>query len=392
MTTTTTERIDWTCPTCGKFVSNARPPVRCGKCQTSSDPAPAPRPARGMEATCRHLGPIVDWSERTGCRGTLVRDPLYHCERRSLTVLRGFGCDKPTGDTCRGCARSGDDWEPLDDSPRYVTTDDLIRDALSLTTRLPPIRRVFGVARSGMIPAAAIACAMSAELWTIDIHSRKIREAGTGFRMGAVAVPDDAPSLIVDDSAYTGRSLEDAAAAVSALDCRPLKCAVYTSPKMTRKLDLFAAVLREHVFEWNVGAAPYSDSLGFDLDGILCRDFTEAEDDDGPRYLETMRSIRPSPIRIRRPASIITARLERYRAETEAWLRRHGHAWRSLDLGPWSSPAERTFEAIVEWKAERIVSRNLSTFVESCPHLALALHQRTGRTVACPATRELHVA
>lgn len=389
--TTTTDRIDWTCPGCGTFIPGAAPPVRCGRCRISSEPEPRRLDLR-MEATCRHLGPIVDWSERIGCRGTLVRDPLYRCEARDLTVLRGFGCDKPAGDTCRNCARSGGGWEPLDESPRYVTTEDLIRDALSLTERLPPIRRVFGVARSGLIPAAAIACAMSAELWTVDIHSRKIREAGTGFRMGAVSVPDDAPSLIVDDSAYTGRSLEAAAAAVAPLDCRPLKCAIYTAPKMARKLDLFASVLREHVFEWNVGAAPYSDSLGFDLDGILCRDFALDEDDDGPRYLAAMRAMRPTVIRIRRPASIITARLERYRDETEAWLRRHGHVWRSLDLGPWSTNEERTFDEIVRWKSERLVARGVSTFIESCPHLARSIHDRTGRTVACPATRELHVA
>lgn len=280
-----------------------------------------------------------------------------------------------------------------EDRPRYVTTADLIADTHALVARLPPLRRVYGIARSGMIPASVIACALSAELWSVDIHRGVAIEVGTGFRMGAVAIPPDAPSLVIDDSAYTGVSLERAMAIVAQHEptAAPLKAAVYSSRKLAPRLDLHAATMTHHVFEWNLGAAPYSDILGFDLDGVLCRDFTAEEDDDGERYLAAMLAMRPSPIRIRRPAAIITARLVRYRQETEFWLRRHGHLWRSLDLGPWSSRTTRTFGRVADWKAERIIARSIGTFVESCPHLAMALARRTGRLIACSTTRELHV-
>ena len=83
--------------------------------------------------------------------------------------------------------------------------------------------------------------------------------------------------------------------------------------------------------------------------------------------------------------AIITARLEKYRAETEAWLADYGIRYKELVMGPWLTKAERERSDVAAWKAKEFDRTGLELFVESDPAQAKAIHRQTGKNVLCPA-------
>ena len=79
----------------------------------------------------------------------------------------------------------------------------------------------------------------------------------------------------------------------------------------------------------------------FDLDGILCGDCPAEDDDDGERYRRFLETATPQAVPRGPVHSIVTARLEAWRPETEAWLARHGIAYGRLVMLELASDAER---------------------------------------------------
>ncbi len=73
--------------------------------------------------------------------------------------------------------------------------------------------------------------------------------------------------------------------------------------------------------------------------------------------------------------AIVTGRLERFRPQTEAWLRRHGVEYGSLVM----NPGDRKH---AEFKADAYRSLGGALgFVESSRQQAAEIHERTGRPV-----------
>jgi len=246
----------------------------------------------------------------------------------------------------------------------FVTTRQLVDDAMALASGLPSPARVIGIARSGMIPASVIATLLGAELWSIDQHSLQLEQLGTGTRMQGVVVAGE--TILIDDSVWSGNAMRRCLAAVrDRFGPDVLALAVY-GPRQVP--DVGVRVHKRyanHWFEWNLANAPFVDRLAWDLDGVLCRDFTVDEDDDGDRYLATMRSMSPTVHRPRKPITIVTARLERYRQETLSWLERQGIPVARLIMGPWATKREREAADVWGWKAVQCRDLGVSMFIES---------------------------
>jgi uncharacterized HAD superfamily protein len=148
-----------------------------------------------------------------------------------------------------------------------------------------------------------------------------------------------------------------------------------------------------HYLEWNLFNCGHVDpalgcGLASDLDGIFCPDIAAEDDDDGPRYLAAIRNALPIQRPNRRPVPVIvTARLEKYRSETEAWFRRVGIRWQRLVMGPWQSLRERNQGwpgNVIQLKSEAYLASGFNLFVESDPFLARRIHERTSKPVLCP--------
>lgn len=129
-------------------------------------------------------------------------------------------------------------------------------------------------------------------------------------------------------------------------------------------------------------------NIGTDFDGVLCEDCPVADDDDGERYVNWMRSVKP----ILRPGPgpipvIITARLEKYRGLTEEWPARHSIKCDRLIMGPWNSLAERATVCIGSWKREMAEAAGCRMFVESCWIQTQVMSSQWDRPVICPAKK-----
>lgn len=266
---------------------------------------------------------------------------------------------------------------------QVVTMSDFMADSVALAHMLPPVRLVVGVARSGMIPAGIIATIHSADIASIS-ETGGLHHLGGGDRWrsyperGGIVV-------VVEDSCYSGRSLARVRDIIGDR-LGPIKfAAVYTSPKNPFQLDYSVRMMRSHWFEWNFANTVWSHQLAFDLDGTICPDFTAEEDDDGERYLARLRTMPTATIVPRtKPVHIITARLERYREETRAWLDAAGVLVAELHMGPWATKREREKSDVWGWKGTTLASLDgVTHYVESDDTGAKVIADTSGKPVVC---------
>lgn len=280
------------------------------------------------------------------------------------------------------------------DPHTWITMRQLIDDTAWMCGHLPgDIDAVIGVARSGLIPAQQIACARHLPLFACRISWSYAEEAvvdvGNGWRLTDYGRKRFRKVLLVDDTAWHGRSMNGATALVRRKfpDVQIVRAAVYATSHSQEFLDAWACTYDGlHYLEWNLFNSGHAETLATDFDGILCPDFSVEEDDDGPRYREALRARRALHTPRRRALSaIITARLEKYRQLTAAWLAHYGIRYQRLVMGPWATKGERERADVAAWKAREFVSTGLEMFVESDPAQAEAIHRQTGKKVLCPA-------
>lgn len=249
---------------------------------------------------------------------------------------------------------------------------------------------VVGVPRSGMLPASIIATHLQLPLADIEgygrgiVHGRSGRPATGGKRV-----------LMVDDSCNKGGAFQRAMSRLPD-GVKATRLAVFgpyqIDPASVCDMS-FETVQGPRVFAWNMMKHKRLTRWGFDFDGVLCRDNLKAENDDGPRYAEFLETAEPLFVPLRPIGHIITGRAEKYRPQTEAWLRRHGIEFESLTMTPWASKGER-MEAMRglggrgSWKAGHAERLGVEMFIESCPKQAGIIAREASIPVFCTMTQE----
>lgn len=273
----------------------------------------------------------------------------------------------------------------------YISTERLIQDTRDLIRRLPSdLSGIAGIPRSGLLPASYLAMTLHRPLYEL-CRERGLRRVGHGLRLETGAL-QDGPLLVIDDSVYSGYAMGMARRAL-ARTC-PTRAAIfaalYPRPATSSCVDVYARLAPEpHLFEWNLFNCNQTSTFAFDLDGVLCHDWTgDNLDGDGPEYRSFVRDAQPKWLPRRGVlALIVTARLERYRAETEDWLRRHGIRVRELIMGPWATARERrdSYDA-GHFKGRAYRQSGCRLFIESDPSQAEAIFRAAGKPVLCPVT------
>lgn len=269
--------------------------------------------------------------------------------------------------------------------PRWVSTADLVADAVRLAALLPPdVGGIVGIPRSGMIPASVIATHLHLPLWELDGRGQ-LRQMGAGSRGGSLR--RSGRLVVVDDTVYAGGAMLRARAALSGKPA--LFTAVYARPEASRAVDLYAVDLyAPHLLEWNIVAngpwagmashPSYRKGVATDLDGILCHDHASGGPVGTPYLLP-----RAHPCRL-----IVTGRHERGRGVTEEWLRRWGVRWQRLEMLP-DHEDGGSAEAIARHKAAHYAASGLGYMIESDPVQAETIHRLAGLPVICPIARRV---
>lgn len=244
---------------------------------------------------------------------------------------------------------------------------------------------VVGIPRSGMIPASIIATMLQLPLADVGGYA-----AGIVYGRSGRSVVPGARVLLVDDSCNKGGAMRRAVAILQTKIPRIkiVRLAVYGPYQLddpASAVDVtFAACHGPRAFGWNLMKHRRLPRWGFDFDGVLCRDPAKAENDDGPRYAAFLANAEPLFLPTRPIGHIVTGRLERYRAPTEAWLARHGVQFESLTMMPYATKAERMAAGNRGgWKAGVVRGLGVEMFIESCPKQAGIIARESGVPVFC---------
>ncbi len=259
---------------------------------------------------------------------------------------------------------------------------------------------VVGIPRSGMIPAHIIASLLNINC-TDSVsfchnlplkHGRTRPPSGIGAK---VFLPSDAQSvLLVDDSINTGQSMAKEAALVRQAATGKIRTmAVYSSVQSREDVDFFCEyVPMPRAFEWNLFHHSVLAKACVDIDGVLCVDPTEEENDDGPRYREFLLSAAPLILPSKPIFALVTSRLEKYRKETEAWLKANNVIWKHLIMLDLPSKEERIRRrAHASHKADYYKTAPARFFIESNDKQAREISHLSKKVVYCTESGRLYL-
>jgi len=272
----------------------------------------------------------------------------------------------------------------------------LIRENLH---RIPSdVDIVVGVPRSGMLAASMIALGLNRPMTDIDglCNDRQFSIGQT--RLSSIDRQRLNPEnwkvvLIVDDSVASGGSMRRAREQINTagLPYRIIYCAPYVTRSTRNEVDLYLEVVgMPRMFEWNVMHHPFLKNCCVDFDGVLCLDPTYDENDDGDRYREFLQNAPAKFISSQRIGWIVTSRLEKYRTESEEWLRQHDIEYDylvMLDL-----PDARTRQRLgihATFKADVFKKYSAELFIESENEQAREIARRSGKHALCITTQQM---
>ncbi len=269
----------------------------------------------------------------------------------------------------------------------YRSISDLNETILRKLHMIPrDIDLVVGVPRSGMLPANLLALYLN--LPYTDIHSFI---NGFIYKAGARKQFFDRSKyqkiLVVDDSIASGSALAESKQSLAHLTSKfDFKyCVVYTVPEKKQIVDFaLETVSTPRYFQWNIFNHSTLDKVCFDIDGVLCVDPTQEQNDDGANYISFLLNAAPLYIPGSKIGTLVTSRLEKYRKETETWLEHHGIKYDKLvmlDLP--DMKARQRANCHGSHKANEYKNSKYNLFVESDLNQAIAINKLTKKPVFC---------
>ena len=268
--------------------------------------------------------------------------------------------------------------------------NDVILQRLNVMPR--DIDLIVGVPRSGMLPANLLALYLNRPY--TDIHSFM---NGHIYKAGARGQFFDTNQfkkiLVVDDSVASGSALNEVKTNLKELSSKfDIKyCAVYVIPGKEKVVDYyFEVVPLPRYFQWNILNHTSLEKACFDIDGVLCVDPTPEQNDDGEKYTDFVLNAQPLFIPGAKIGTIVTSRLEKYRPQTEQWLKAHNVKYDDLimlDLPDMAARQKANNHG--DHKAKAYMSKPYVLFVESELTQAIAINRIAKKPVLCTANFEM---
>lgn len=279
----------------------------------------------------------------------------------------------------------------------YRTISDMNDVITANIHRLPSeIDLVVGVPRSGYLAANLFCLIKNIPMTDLDsfidgrVHTSGITRRWAGLER---TFSDFKNVLVIDDSIRSGASMRLVRERINAsgFQGNVMYSAVFGSRREHTETDfIFSAVPEPRVFQWNVMHHSFLESSCVDIDGVLCLDPTEAENDDGPAYEKFLLNAVPLHKPTRKIGSLVTSRLEKYRGLTEEWLGRQGIAYDNLIMLDLPSQAERRRLGVHgSFKAEVYRASKACLFIESEREQAEVIARMSGKPALCISTQEM---
>ena len=275
----------------------------------------------------------------------------------------------------------------------YRNVSDLNKIILSRLSILPrDFDLIVGIPRSGMLPSNLLALYLNKPYTDINSflngHIYKAGARGQFFD-----IRDFKKILVVDDSIASGSAMIKCKESLKHLESEfsISYCAIYVIPGKEKMVDyFFETVPLPRYFQWNVLHHTTLEKACFDIDGVLCIDPTEDQNDDGPKYRDFVLNAPPLFIPGSKIGTIVTSRLEKYRPETETWLKANNVKYNDLvmlDLPDMEARQKANNHA--GHKAKAYLSKPYVLFVESDLSQAIEINRIAKKPVLCTENFEM---
>ncbi len=251
---------------------------------------------------------------------------------------------------------------------------------------------IVGIPRSGMLPANLLALYLNRPYTDIDSFlNGKIYKAGA--RSQFFDSEEQRKVLVVDDSIASGSAMKECKETLKHLERKfEIKyCAIYVVPGKEKMVDYyFESVPTPRYFQWNILNHTTLEKACFDIDGVLCADPTPEQNDDGEKYIDFILNAPPLFIPGSKIGTIVTSRLEKYRNETETWLKANNIKYNDLvmlDLPDMAARQRANNHG--EHKAKAYMSKPYVLFIESEYAQSVAINRISKKPVLCTANFEM---
>jgi len=274
----------------------------------------------------------------------------------------------------------------------YRSVSDLSKSILKNIYKIPKnIDLVVGIPRSGMLPANLISLYLNKPYTDINSFLEgKIYDCGD--RGKYIKKTEIKNVLVVDDSIAHGYAINRAKEQLKNEHFNFIYFVVYARTKSKDKVNTYCEILDgERIFEWNLfHHKNILERSCLDIDGVLCRDPLPEENDDGELYHKFLISAEPKFIPSVKIKTLITCRLEKYRTETEFWLKKHGIEYEKLIMLNLHTAAERKlWGKYGEYKGNEFKKNDYIFFIESSLSEAKKIKEISGKTVFCIETMSI---
>jgi hypothetical protein len=278
---------------------------------------------------------------------------------------------------------------------KFITVSDLIEDCKKhLLPKLGELnlQGIAGIPRSGLLPASICALWLNIPLYTFDKYGNfSLLSAISSF--GGKRMEDhkevEGKILVLDDTVYGGIAMEGVKKVINKDEV--IYGSLYVHPASSHVVDVFGKELEPpHLLEWNFFNSSYIEDCLLDFDGILSPNVPYEACIDEEKYIDYITNVKPFHHRTPRTYTckgIVTARLEKYRSITEAWLEKHGIKYGFLKMFPTEKADVRDSNHIIEsanFKSKMFTESGASFFVESEPAEAALMRSQVYRLVICP--------
>ncbi|MCH7407313.1 phosphoribosyltransferase family protein [Belliella aquatica] len=256
---------------------------------------------------------------------------------------------------------------------------------------------IVGVPRSGILPATLLSLYCHKPFASLNEFLGGLSPLG-GERIGSYSsqVKKSKNVLVVDDSINTGNALRICKQQLKNIeaDFNFFYCTIYSTGESKHKVDFFFEILENpRIFEWNLTRSWIYANSCVDIDGVLCEDPTEEQNDDGEKYKDFILNAVPKYLPKVKIKYLVTSRLEKYREETQTWLKKHQIEFEELFMLNLPSKEKRQeLNCHGKFKAEVYLKKRYSSilFIESSKRQSKEINQITKLPVFCTDSMEFY--
>lgn len=284
----------------------------------------------------------------------------------------------------------------------YITLSDLMLDIRKNLSKIPhDIDFVIGIPRSGMIVASVISEMINVPLIDLESFIHGQNPVG-GHRLELFRDKKTNKVLVVDDTCYSGRAINEAKSKLKDFNYEFIYCVAYLEGFHPENIDIWLRDVSSYskqdiqvIYEWNLhNHYPHIMSRCiYDIDGVLCIEEGRPDDSDEEGYENYIKNATPLFIPKVPVGAICTYRITKYKDITEEWLRKNGIKYGSLFMFNASNWRERNYSGISPEVAKADLYKNhpeYILFIESNDREAQRIHQLSGKQVLCTDTNKLY--